>query len=201
MRNEQQEHISGLEEILRKLKSQYDQFFAGSRNLPPSEERKRFDRAMRELAKGRIRDNAVRFRYNNLVNKWTMYQELWNRRMREKEEGPLQYQRRIEALERAAETIAARAEESREGESRVTTGEGQSYVKVTDSSDGAEIEALHQEIVRVSAETGQKAASLGQVSTMIDSQMSKLRERYGNRAIGFRVEVVEGKIKLKARPL
>jgi hypothetical protein len=201
MRNEQQEHISGLEEILRKLKSQYDQFFAGSRHLPPSEERKRFDRAMRELAKGRIRDNAVRFRYNNLVNKWTMYQELWNRRTREKEEGPLQYQRRVEALERAAETLAARAEESREADPRVTTGEGQSYVKVTDSSNGAEIEALHQEIVRVSAETGQKAASLGQVSTMIDTQMSRLRERYGDRAIGFRVEVVEGKIKLKARPL
>jgi hypothetical protein len=200
-RNEQQEQISGLEEILRKLKSQYDQFFAGSRNLPPSEERKRFDRAMRELAKGRIRDNAVRFRYNNLVNKWTMYQELWNRRMREKEEGPLQYQRRIEALERAAETLAARAGESGEADARVTTGEGQSYVRVTDSSNGAEIEALHQEIVRVSAETGQKAASLGQVSTMIDTQMSRLRERYGDRAIGFRVEVVEGKIKLKARPL
>jgi hypothetical protein len=202
MRNEQQEHISGLEEILRKLKSQYDQFFAGSRNLPPVEERKRFDRAMRELAKGRIRDNAVRFRYNNLLNKWTMYQELWNRRMREKEEGPLQYQRRVEALERAAEALAAAREgEEREREARVTTDEGQSYVKVTDSSNGPEIQALHQEIVRVSAEAGQKAASLGQVSTMIDSQMSKLRERYGDRAIGFRVEVVEGKIKLKARPL
>jgi hypothetical protein len=202
MRNEQQEHISGLEEILRKLKSQYDQFFAGSRNIPPIEERKRFDRAMRELAKGRIRDNAVRFRYNNLLNKWTMYQELWNRRLREKEEGPLQYQRRQEALERAGAAIAAaRAAEDTKSEARVTTDEGQSYVRVTDSSKGAEIQALHQEIVRVSAETGQKAASLGQVSTMIDSQMSKLRERYGDRAIGFRVEVVEGKIKLKARPL
>lgn len=195
------ELISKMEETLRKLKTMYDQFFAGTRPLPPVEERKRFERAMRDMGQDRIRDNATRFRFNNLLNKWTMFQELWNRKMREKEEGPLQYQKRTEAFEKALQTKQAAAEGREDASDRVTTSDGQSYVRVTSSSSGAEIQALHDEIVRASAAAGTKAASLGQVSTMIDTQLEKLKERYGTRSIGFRVEVVEGKVKLKAKPL
>ena len=192
------ETVARLEEMLRRLKTLYDQFFSGTRPLPPVEDRKRLERAIRELGQDRIRDNATRFRFNNLMNKWTMFQELWNRKMREKEEGPLQYQRRMEAFERARERRESGEDRDHE---RVTTDEGRSYVRVTDSSSGAEIQALHDEIVKASERAGAKAASLGQVSTMVDSQLDKLKKRYGSRSIGFRVEIVDGKVKLKAKPL
>lgn len=195
------ELIAKLEESLRRLKVLYDQFFAGTRPIPPVEDRKRLERTIRELSQDRIRDNATRFRFNNLMNKWTMFQELWSRQMREKEEGPLQYQKRMEAFEKAKSDRAGRKPGEPGSYERVTTDDGQSYVRVTDSTSGAEIQALHEDIVRASAAAGAKAASLGQVSTMIDSQMEKLKERYGSRSIGFRVEVVDGKVKLKAKPL
>lgn len=201
MRNPQMELIAKLEESLRRLKVLYDQFFAGTRPIPPVEDRKRLERTIRELSQDRIRDNATRFRFNNLMNKWTMFQELWSRQMREKEEGPLQYQKRMEAFEKAKSDRAGRKPGEPGSYERVTTDDGQSYVRVTDSTSGAEIQALHEDIVRASAAAGAKAASLGQVSTMIDSQMEKLKERYGSRSIGFRVEVVDGKVKLKAKPL
>ncbi len=202
MRNPQMEQIAKLEETIRKLKTMYDQFFAGTRPLPPSEEKKRVERALRDMGQDRIRDNATRFRFNNLVNKWTMFQELWNRKMREKEEGPLQYRKRMEAFEEAGEALRPNpAADGRPGPNRVTSDDGQSYLQVTSSSNGSEIQALHDEIVRASSSAGTKAASLGQVSTMIESQLDKLKERYGSSSIGFRVEVVEGKVKLKAKPL
>ncbi len=196
------EQIAKLEETIRKLKTMYDQFFAGTRPLPPSEERKRVERAIRDMGQERIRDNATRFRFNNLVNKWTMFQELWNRKMREKEEGPLNYRKRVEAFEQAGEALRrSAAADERPAPNRVTSDDGQSYLQVTSSSSGSEIQALHDEIVRASSAAGTKAASLGQVSTMIESQLEKLKERYGSSSIGFRVEVVEGKVKLKAKPL
>ncbi|MBW3672326.1 MAG: hypothetical protein KY432_11725 [Acidobacteria bacterium] len=202
MRNQKMEEIAKLEETIRKLKTMYDQFFAGTRPLPPSEERKRVERAIRELGQERIRDNATRFRFNNLLNRWTMFLELWNRKTREKEEGPLRYRERMAAFEQAGEILRQNAESSeRPVPERVTSDDGQSYLKVTDSSNGGEIQALHEEIVRASTAAGAKAASLGQVSTMIESQLEKLKERYGTSSIGFRVEVVEGKVKLKAKPL
>lgn len=195
------EQIAKLEETIRKLKTMYDQFFAGTRPLPPVEERKRVERTIRDMGADRIRDNATRFRFNNLVNKWTMFQELWNRKMREKEEGPLQYRKRMEAFEQAGERLHSIGAGGASGPQRVTSEDGQSYLRMTDSSDGSGIQALHEEIVRASAAAGAKAATLGQVSTMIESQLEKLKERYGSRSIGFRVEIVDGKVKLKAKPL
>ena len=36
---------------------------------------------------------------------------------------------------------------------------------------------------------------------MVDRQVQALRSRFGADSIGFRVEIVEGKVKLKAKPL
>ncbi|HEY5610963.1 MAG TPA: hypothetical protein VIL97_07140, partial [Thermoanaerobaculia bacterium] len=82
------EQIDFFDESLRRLKTLYDQFFAGIRRVPPSTERARLDAMVHEMGKIRMRDNAKRFRYNTLVGRYQQYRELWSRLMREREEGP-----------------------------------------------------------------------------------------------------------------
>lgn len=200
LRNPQQEMISELEERLRRLKAHYDLFFAGIRPLPPTEDHKRFERTIREMSKGRMRDNAARFRFNNVVNKYTLYHEMWNRQMREREEGPLDYRRREAAMRLAGKTVRHKAA-AEMPPAPVTTESVNSYVRVTSSGDDAEILALHARISAARKSVGASELSLAQVSAMIDRQLDTIRSRYGAEAVDIRVEVVDGKVKLKAKPI
>lgn len=196
------EMVARLDEQLRQLKNQYDMFFAGNRPLPPVEDRRRFDRAIRELETIRIRDNATRFRFTNVMNKYTLYRELWSRQMREREEGPRDYRKRVAALQgEGAPNPAQRRASAGAAARRVTSSDGQSYIKLNGSGDAEELVALHQELSEARQKTGAGNISLEKFSTMIDTQVQGLKKKYGERDIGFRVDVENGKVKLKAKPL
>ena len=51
-----------------------------------------------ELNKQKMRDNTRRFRFNTLLTRFNQFRELWARRMREREEGPVDFRRRQAAM-------------------------------------------------------------------------------------------------------
>lgn len=195
-RDHQRDPINELEETLRRLKVQYDMFFKGSRPLPPTEDHKRFERSIQEMSKERVRDNAKRFRLANLVNKYTLLREIWSRQMREREEGPLDYRRRAAALLHGPEEAAGK-EPPRQPVTRETSD---SYLLVSSTRD-QEMELLHQRLCEARERIGAPKLSLTQFSEMIDRQLGELRTKYRTETIGFRVDVVDGKVRLKAKPI
>ena len=198
MTNELDQQIDFLEESVRKLKIKYDLFFAGVSKLPPTEERRRMENMIHEMSKSRIRDNGRRFRFNTLLGKYNMFRELWSRMMREREEGPMDYKRRSKAL---SEPIEPPKETPPPPRPRVTSEGGDSYVKVQSDS-AEEMQKIFEQIAAANQKLGKEAGlTLDQVSSMVAKQAEVLRGRYGVRSIGFRVETVDGKIKLKAKPL
>src|SRR3954470_20172984 len=94
----QDDELERLEEDIRKIKNKYDQFFAGITKMPPMTDRRRIEAFIHDLNKQKIRDNARRFRFNQLVTRFNQYREMWGRRMREREEGPIEFNRRQAAL-------------------------------------------------------------------------------------------------------
>src|SRR5215210_120051 len=90
----QDDELDKLEEDTRRLKNKYDQFFTGITRMPPTHERHMLEVYIHELAKKKIRENARRFRYQQLLSRYNQYRELWGRKMREREEGPLDFRRR-----------------------------------------------------------------------------------------------------------
>lgn len=193
----QQDTLDLFDESLRKLKIQYDLFFSGVRKLPPSEERKRLNALVHELAKTRMRDNGTRFRFNTLLGKFNQFQELWGRKMREREEGPMDYRRRLAAL--TAEPAPAPHREPPPRET-VTAGPDDSYVRVTGSTTEDAAKRLYEQIAQAQKTLGKAGMSLGQIEQIVRSQSETLRSRYAVDEIGFRVEIVDGKVKLKAKP-
>ena len=186
------------EESVRKLKVAYDLFFAGAQKLPPTTERKRLEALIHELAKEKMRDNARRFRFNTLLGRFNQFRELWARKMREREEGPIEFRKRRQAME---EFTAPPPEEKPQRE-RVTSQPGDSYVTVTAAARNEAIRQLHQQITAAQQQLGKGSVlSLEQVSSMVDKQAEAMKERYGVKAIAFRVETTDGKVKLKAKPV
>jgi hypothetical protein len=194
------EAMNLFEESLRKLKIQYDLFFAGIRKLPPSEDRRRLDVLVHEIGKERMRDNALRFRFNTLLGRYNQFRELWGRQMREREEGPMDFRRRAAAFAPGAEPSPPPPQREAPP-SPGTSGNGDSYVKVTQATESAAAQRLFEQIAEAQKQLGKGELTLAQVEQIVRSQSDLLRSRYAVDAVGFRVEIADGKVKLKAKPL
>ena len=200
----QDDELDQLEESIRKLKNKYDQFFSGIQKMPPMQERKNVEVLIYEIGKQKMRDNARRFRYNTLLSRYNQYREMWGRKMREREEGPLDFRRRAAALAEPSEPAVPTpsAEKPRAAAPRVTSANGDSYVRVAAGTNGDELRKLFDQLQQEHSKLGKNAPiTLEQLGKMVEQQSEVVRSRYNVSAVGFRVETVEGKVKLKAKPL
>ena len=189
------DELDKLEEDIRVLKNKYELFFSGIAKVPPHIERHALERYIHELNKQKIRDNGRRFRLSTLVSKYNQFREMWARRMREREEGPLDYRRRKAALDGPPSI----PEPSRP---RVTSAQADPYVRMTPGANGDQIRQLHAEIERANARMGKSNnVSLEQLAAMVQKQTELVRSKYNVNTVAFRVETVDGKVKLKAKPL
>ncbi len=195
------DELDKLEEDIRILKNKYDQFFSGIQKVPPMHDRRSVEVYIFELSKQKIRDNTRRFRFNQLLTRYNQYREMWGRKMREREEGPLDFRRRSAAI---AEPTAAPPPPPAPSEpaARVTPQRGDPYVRLEQSSNGEELKRLYAEIEREHLKLGKlPSITLDQLKQMVSKQGELVRNRYNVNVVAFRVDVVDGKVKLKAKPI
>jgi TolA-binding protein len=121
--------------------------------------------------------------------------------MREREEGPLDFRRRAAALNAPSAPPPPPAEAKRAASS-VTSSNGDSYVKVASGTNGDEIRKLFDQLQQEHLKLGKSSPiTMEQLSQMVEKQSEVVRSRYNVSAVAFRVETVDGKVKLKAKPL
>jgi hypothetical protein len=194
----QDDELDKLEEDIRRLKNKYDQFFTGIIKVPPSFERHQVESFVHELSKQKMRDNTRRFRFNTILSRFNQFREMWGRKMREREEGPIDFRRR-QAMMTADAPPPPPPPEARP---RVTSDGSDPYVRMAPGSNGDEIRRLYDEIEREHTKLGKAPnVSLEQLTKMIQQQSELVREKYKVKTVAFRVETVDGKVKLKAKPL
>jgi hypothetical protein len=193
----QDDELDKLEEDIRKLKNKYDQFFSGIQRLPPMHERRLIEVYIYELGKLKMRDNTRRFRYSQLLTRYNQLRELWGRKMREREEGPLDFRRRSAALNEPMPPPRGS-----DPPPRVTSAKADPYVTVAPGSNGEAIQQLFGEIEREHFKLGRlPTITIEQLKSMVQKQSDLVREKYHVAAVAFRVDVVDGKVKLKAKPI
>jgi hypothetical protein len=79
--------IGELETALDRLRSLYEQYFVGIERIEPAVARKDVDRRLYVLRKEQIRNTALRYRFQMLLQKYNTYQTHWQRVCREIENG------------------------------------------------------------------------------------------------------------------
>jgi len=190
--------LDKLEEDIRILKTRYDQFFMGIQKFPPTFERRNIEVQLFEIGKQKMRENARRFRYQQLLTRYNQFRELWGRKMREREEGPLDFKRRQAALDKPP----AAPPPPPTPEPRVTSNGADPYVKVMPGTNGEAIRQLHDLIEREHLKMGKTSpVTVEQLTQMVEKQTEVVRTKYHVSTVAFRVETVDGKVKLKAKPL
>ena len=78
------QHLSRMEDDIRKLKIDFDIYFNGGAKRPPLEARARLDSFIKRIADNRNLTYAQRYYFNTLVSRFTSYRELWRRMMKAK---------------------------------------------------------------------------------------------------------------------
>ena len=191
------EELEKLEEDIRILKNKYDQFFNGIQKFPPMQDRRKLENFLYEMGKQKWRDNARRFRYNTLLSRYNQFREMWSRKMREREEGPLDFRRRQAAMNAPAPPQPPAAPPP-----HVTSPKPDPYVKVSPGSNGEELQRLFDEIQKEHLKMGRlPTITIEQLGQMVQKQSEVVRSRYKVNSVAFRVETVDGKVKLKAKPM
>lgn len=172
------ETLDQLGQDIRKLQVDFERFFNGGLHLPPEELRTRIQNQIRALRNLTLTTSVDNFRLGDLEARFNSYNELFNRRVRDREEG-----RHLAARPAVAERPRY------DPEAGIVFG-----AKV----DPEAVEALYQGLA--GRGEGPKF-DLDSFQTYLARQAAALREKTGCNEVQFRLANEDGKLKLKARPV
>jgi hypothetical protein len=176
--------ISELDVGLRRLKVQYDMFFAGSLKKEPVEFRFRLEKLIKRNMYSTMQKYAQRFHFNSLVSRFNSLAELWGKTIRIMEEGD----RRNPSLagrEQMGERLIARCR------IKGAAGEEPDLRRLYDKF----IEARR----RGNGSNG-NVLSFKKFVRGISSQTQRLRKESGCAEIELRVVIRDDQVQVKASP-
>jgi hypothetical protein len=88
MRNEEiLQVVEDLEPKVERLKSLYQQFFMGIEKIPPAVLRKDVERTIWLLRRERLQNTRLKFKFQQIIQRYNTYQQYWSRVMRDIEKG------------------------------------------------------------------------------------------------------------------
>ncbi|MCS6899237.1 MAG: MXAN_5187 C-terminal domain-containing protein [Myxococcales bacterium] len=79
--------IADLDERLEKLRVLYDQYFSGIERFEPMRRREELERKIHMLRREHIRNTGQRFRFQQILQRYTTFSQYWTRILREIEKG------------------------------------------------------------------------------------------------------------------
>jgi hypothetical protein len=99
--------LADLERTLRKLEAEYEQFLTGKVRVLPLKTEDAVQKLIRVYSTRGIQNPALRFRYANIVARYNSFKNVWDRKVREMEEGrvvgrPFRAARQVEPRAAAA---------------------------------------------------------------------------------------------------
>ncbi len=103
--SELEKQIGDLELAVDRLRSLYDQYFMGIEKIEPGVTRKDVDRRIHALRKEPIRNTALRFRFQMILQRYNVFQTHWQRICREIDNGT--YKRHLLRAEQRVAELAA----------------------------------------------------------------------------------------------
>lgn len=178
------EEFTLLEESIRQLKIEFDIYFNGGSPRPPTDRQWRVESIIKKYGDAGKLSFAQRFRYNSIVQKYAVYNDMWRQRVKNKEEGRDPRQRR-----EAVATAAA-------GPPPAYKVQWNDPDKETDK-----VEQLFQKLVEAKKQCGEAADSLpiDSFKRFVKQKTEQLKKDFGCKSVEYVVEVENGQVRLKAK--
>jgi len=175
-----------LDEGIRALKIEYNRYFTGALERPPFDLQASLENLVRRHAvPAQGRRTAEQFRYNSLVSQFRVLTELWNRNVRNIEEG------RPSVLKKRDDEAPTRAADA---EREVYRG----AISTDDPGAGTRtLQELYRSYVQATGGNGQKSISYQSFHDQIHTRLERYQARTGTRKVVLRIVLVDNRPVLK----
>jgi hypothetical protein len=190
------EELNGLDDMVRRLKIEFDVFFGGGSKKPPSDLEWKVQSTIKRFSDGRKLNYAQRFKFNTIMQKYAVHNSLWQQKLRIKEEG---YRRPQDAL------LAIQGVREFEDEAPPVIDLTQQQPFRIACSDVDEerhkVQSLYDAMVqaRRRANLTSTAGTFESFQQFVKKKTEQLRKEYGCSAVEYSVESENGQVKLKAK--
>jgi hypothetical protein len=176
-RNSIVRYLTLMEQELKELVVRYEQYFCGAEKREPMKDREDFEKRIRALANRQIVQTDLRFKFQSISARFHTYAGHWDRNLRLMEEGKL----------------CRRPPRPETMPTQKTSGKKE--------KPAPEAVALHGELIAAhrACRAEDKAPDLNQVSDFLAQQKDRIREKFGDREVEFRVVTEKGKPKIRVR--
>jgi hypothetical protein len=181
------EDLDALEEAMTGLQVLYEKYFLGIDRRPPDAQRRQVSEKMRLLKTTTVKNTALKFRIQTLFAKLISFERMWDRTLREIEEGT--YKRDV---------FKAKLRDARRGPPE---GKAAAAVPPPQLSDQM-LRKLYDTYLVARQRTGESTSGLtyDAIASRIRAQVPALMAQHKARSIEFKVVIKGGKAVLKAIP-
>lgn len=196
------EDLDQLDVSIRQLQIEWDKFFAGVERRPPNDLQKRVEGLVRKHAYTEMRNMGDRFRYQSLTSKFNTFNELWNKRLRAREEGHAVGVHGLKAIMPPELLAAALAPLPMPGTAapRPAPGAPAGEVRVRPGAgDEPGLRRLFEQFAGARQAAGEAPVKFETFQKLIGQQAQRIVSEKGASAVDFRIESKDGKVSLKAR--
>lgn len=182
------DELTELDESIQNLQVLYEKYFIGIDRKPPDQERKRVSEKARELRTTTIRNTALKFKINTLFAKLISFERMWDRTLREMEEGT--YKRDVYKAKMHLQ--------QKEAPQQAPARKAPSAPAISD----ANLRRLYDTYLVARQRCGEPITGLSydSMATRIRAQVPELMQKHKAKNIEFKVVIKGGKAILKAVP-
>ena len=183
------EALDAVEEDLTNLQVLYEKYFLGIDRKPPDNERKSVSKRLREMRTTTVKNTGLKFRINTLFAKLISYERMWDRTLREIEDGT--YKRDVF---KAKYRIAQRDAKQKAPQEAAPPQK----IELSDEK----LRRLYDTYLVARQRTGEptEGISFDAIASKIRAQVPLLMEKHKAKSVEFKVVIKGGRAVLKAVP-
>jgi hypothetical protein len=196
------EELTLLDDNIRKLKVDYDIFFAGGVKKPPEDVEWRVRTAIKKYSDSRGLTFQQLFRYNTLAQKFAVFSDLWRRKLKIKEEGYRRPQDALLAIQglRSEQEQEAAAALGLRNKSSLRRSKLPAFEFADPQAELEQAQVLYEALVEARRRAGASPGpGFDSFREFLSRKTTEIRAQYRCAKVEYSVELEDGQVKLKAR--
>ncbi|HJU76686.1 MAG TPA: MXAN_5187 C-terminal domain-containing protein [Sphingomicrobium sp.] len=201
--------MAQLDAEIRRLESEYNQYFAGRLPRPPWVTKNRVTALVKKWDNTYIQNTADRFRFDTIQTRFYKFLELVERQMANREMGRATFGKRPTQASAPSQSAGPEAPAAAAGsapESRRSAKESASakaderVVKFNKAEAGADarVKELYEQLAAAKKQVGEEPVAYERVAALVKAQVSKFADDGTN--VAFKIALKDGKVSLTVKP-
>ena len=199
--------MAQLDAEIRRLESEYNQYFAGRLPRPPWVTKNRVTALVKKWDNTYIQNTADRFRFDTIQTRFYKFLELVERQMANREMGRPTFGKRPAPPPSAAKTADAPAagagpppESRRSAQQTASAKADERVVKFKKAEAGADarVKELYEQLAAAKKQVGEEPVAYERVAALVKAQVTKFADDGTN--VAFKIALKDGKVSLTVKP-